>query len=79
MKQEELPTKVDVRVTKLEYFAGEALRGLLANPNPNLKSEMMVELAMVYAEGMRKEFEKLEKNDENLRRIYGAPPKKDDR
>jgi hypothetical protein len=79
MKQEELPTKVDVRVTKLEYFAGEALRGLLANPNPNLKSEMMVELAMVYAEGMMKEFEKLEKNDENFRRIYGAPPKKDDR
>ena len=79
MKQEELPTKVDVQIPKLEYFAGEALRGLLANPNPNLKSEMMVELAMVYAEGMMKEFEKLEKNDENLRRIYGAPPKKDDR
>jgi hypothetical protein len=79
MKQEELPTKVDVQITKLEYFAGEALRGLLANPNPNLKSEMMVELAMVYAEGMMKEFEKLEKNDENLRRIYGAHPKKDDR
>lgn len=79
MKQEELPTKVDVQVTKLEYFAGEALRGLLANPNPNIKSEMITEMAMVYAEGMMKEFEKRERNDENLRRIYGAPPKKDDR
>jgi hypothetical protein len=51
MKQEELPTKVDVRVTKLEYFAGEALRGLLANPNPNLKSEMMVELEKLEKKG----------------------------
>jgi hypothetical protein len=79
MKQEKQPEVSDFTISRLEYFAGEALRGILANPNPNIKSDMVTEMAMVYAEGMMKEFEKRKKNDENLRRIYGTPPKKNDR
>jgi hypothetical protein len=69
----------EVALTKREYFAGEALRGILANPNPHIKSEMVAEMAMVYADAMIKEFEKRKNDEENLKRIYGTPPKKDDR
>jgi hypothetical protein len=79
MKQEKKPEVSEFAISRLEYFAGEALRGILANPNPNIKSDMVTEMAMVYAEGMMKEFEKRKKNDENLRRIYGTSPKKNDR
>ena len=63
-------------ISKLEYFAGEALRGLLANPNPNIKSEMVAEMAMVYAEEMMYELKKLDKNAELLIRLYGTKPAK---
>jgi hypothetical protein len=65
---------VDLTISKLEYFAGEALRGLLANPNPNIKSEMVAEMAMVYAEEMMYELKKLDKNAELLSRLYGNKP-----
>lgn len=77
MKEQKIIT--EAALTKREYFAGEALRGILANPNPNIKSEMVAEMAMVYADAMMKEFEKRNKDEENLRRIYGTPSKKDDR
>jgi len=50
------------------------LRGLLANPNPNIKSEMVAEMAMVYAEEMMYELKKLDKNAELLSRLYGNKP-----
>ena len=62
MKQEKKPEVSEFAISRLEYFAGEALRGILANPNPNIKSEMVTEMAMVYAEGMMKEFEKTDLN-----------------
>lgn len=77
MKTEKIHSQL--AMTKREYFAGEALRGLLANPNPNIKSEMVAEMAMIYADTLLKEFEKRKQDEENLKRIYGAPSKKDDR
>lgn len=65
---------VELNISKLEYFAGEALRGLLANPNPNIKSEMVAEMAMVYAEEMMYELKKLDKNAELLIKLYGTKP-----
>ena len=52
------------------------MRGLLANPNPNIKSEMVAEMAMVYAEEMMYELKKLDKNAELLIRLYGTKPAK---
>jgi hypothetical protein len=69
----------EVALTKRDYFAGEALRGILANPNPNIKSEMVVEMAMTYADEMMKAIQKRKNDEENLKRIYGTSPKKDDR
>jgi hypothetical protein len=77
MKTEKIDSQL--AITRREYFAGEALRGILANPNPNIKSEMVAEMAMIYAEAMVKEFEKRRQDEENLKRIYGTSPKKDDR
>ena len=74
MKQEEPAKQVDLAITRKEYFAGEALRGILANPNSNISSDMVAEVAMIYAESMIKEFDKIKANEENLRRIYGTHP-----
>lgn len=69
----------EVALTKRDYFAGEALRGILANPNPNIKSEMVVEMSMLYADEMMKAIQKRKNDEENLKRIYGTSSKKDDR
>jgi len=79
MKGDKSRGRLEIRRAKLEYFAGEALRGLLANPNPNISSEMVVEMAMVYAEEMINKLEKIDKDEENVRRIQGSYPKKNDR
>jgi hypothetical protein len=79
MKQEEQQQPIESKLSRREYFAGQALRGLLANPNSNIDSEMIAEVAIIYAESLIKEFDKTIINEENLKRIYGTHPKKDDR
>lgn len=79
MKHEEPQQPIESKLSRKEYFAGQALRGLLANPNSKIDSEMIAEVAIIYAESLIKEFDKITTNEENLRRIYGAHPKKDDR
>ena len=79
MKQEEPQQPIESKLSRREYFAGQALRGLLANPSSNIDSEMIAEVAIIYAESLIKEFDKTIINEENLKRIYGTHPKKDDR
>lgn len=74
MKHEEPPQPIEASLTRREYFAGQALRGLLANPNSNIDSDMIAEIAMIYSESLIKEFDKIKANEENLRRIYGTHP-----
>lgn len=79
MKHEEPIQPIESNLSRKEYFAGQALRGLLANPNSNIDSEMIAEVAIIYAESLIKELDKTKINEENLKRIYGTHPKKDDR
>lgn len=45
-------------LTKREYFAGLAMQGLCADPNPELKPKVVAEMAVRYADALINELNK---------------------